>query len=54
MTHACNSSTGELESGGSEKQGHPWLQREFEASLGIDGTLIQKKKKLQKKETFYY
>lgn len=49
VTQPCTFSTGEWESGGPGDQGHPSLNMEFETSLGIYGTLTQKKK-LQKKE----
>jgi hypothetical protein len=32
---ACNPNTKELDTGGPEVQGDPWLQKEFEASLGF-------------------
>lgn len=34
LVHICNQNTWEVEAGGSEVQGHPWLHSEFEASLG--------------------
>ena len=32
VVHTCNSNTWEVEAGGSEVQGHPWLHSEFKAS----------------------
>lgn len=34
VEHTCNPRTGEVEAAGSEVQGHPQLQNEFEVSLG--------------------
>lgn len=34
VEHACTPRTLELELGGSEIQGHPWLRSQFEANLG--------------------
>lgn len=34
MVNVCNPSTQDVEAGGSEVKGHPWLPREFGASLG--------------------
>lgn len=33
-SHTCNSSTWEVETGGSKVQGHFWLPNEFRTSLG--------------------
>lgn len=34
VLNTCNPSTWEVEAGGSEVEGHPWLHKEFEAGLG--------------------
>lgn len=37
MGHIYNPSTGEVEAGGSESEGHPWHHSKFEVSMGHTG-----------------
>lgn len=40
VVYTCNLNTREVETGGSELQGHPWLHREFKTSLGYRGPCL--------------
>lgn len=40
----CNANTQEMVAGGSEIQGHPWLDSEYEASLDYTRPCLKKKK----------
>lgn len=46
---ACNSSTWEVERGGSAVQGHPQLPKELKVSLGYERSFLQKLKERQNK-----
>lgn len=47
VVHAFNLSTKEVEPGGSEVHGSPWLYSEFKASLGYKRTYLKKEKKME-------